>query len=97
MNHEDEIRLIAYRIWEEEGCPDGCHEEHWVRAEVIWREGFSEVAKTAAARAKARKPASPATGVEVSWLELREPKPSAKPKPSARKKRPRPLAKRSKR
>jgi hypothetical protein len=38
MGREDEIRLIAYDIWEEESCPDGCDCEHWFRAEVIWEE-----------------------------------------------------------
>lgn len=28
----DEIRETAYRIWESEGCPDGCALEHWLRA-----------------------------------------------------------------
>jgi hypothetical protein len=91
MNHEDEIRLIAYRIWEEEGCPDGLHHEHWVRAETVWREQFSQTAKAASARAKARKPDSPATATEPSWLKAQ------KPKPSAKKKRSRPQAKSSKR
>ncbi len=38
MGREDEIRLIAYSIWEEEGCPDGKDCEHWMRAEAIWEE-----------------------------------------------------------
>jgi hypothetical protein len=36
MSKEDEIRLIAYRIWEEEGCRDGHDCEHWFRAEALW-------------------------------------------------------------
>jgi hypothetical protein len=36
MAKEDEIRLIAYKIWEEEGCVDGLDCEHWYRAETIW-------------------------------------------------------------
>lgn len=28
----DEIREAAYRIWESEGCPDGCALEHWLQA-----------------------------------------------------------------
>jgi Protein of unknown function (DUF2934) len=36
MGREDEIRLVAYRIWEEEGCPNGRDCEHWYRAEAIW-------------------------------------------------------------
>lgn len=38
MDKEDEIRLIAYNIWELEGCPDGKDCEHWFRAEVIWEQ-----------------------------------------------------------
>lgn len=38
MAREDEIRIIAYRIWEEEGCCDGHDCEHWLKAEVIWEE-----------------------------------------------------------
>jgi translation elongation factor EF-1alpha len=36
MGKEDEIRLIAYHIWEEEGCQDGHDCEHWLRAEALW-------------------------------------------------------------
>ena len=36
MRKEDEVRLIAYSIWEEDGCPNGRDCEHWFRAEVIW-------------------------------------------------------------
>lgn len=35
MGREEEIKLIAYRIWEEEGCIDGHDCEHWFRAEAI--------------------------------------------------------------
>jgi hypothetical protein len=38
MGREDEIRLIAYSIWEEESCPDGLDCEHWFKAEAIWEE-----------------------------------------------------------
>ena len=37
MQHNEEIRLIAYRIWEEQGRPDGRDLEHWLKAEVIWQ------------------------------------------------------------
>ena len=32
---EDKIREVAYRLWEEEGCPNGKDSEHWTMAEVI--------------------------------------------------------------
>jgi hypothetical protein len=38
MTREDEIRVIAYSIWEQEGCRDGYDCEHWLKAEVIWEE-----------------------------------------------------------
>jgi len=38
VEREDEIRIFAYRIWEEEGCCDGHDCEHWFKAEVIWEE-----------------------------------------------------------
>jgi len=28
-----EIALLAYRYWQDRGCPDGCPEEDWYRAE----------------------------------------------------------------
>ena len=36
MAKEDEIRLIAYNIWEQEGCPNDKDYEHWLRAEALW-------------------------------------------------------------
>ena len=38
MAREDEIRLIAYGLWEEDGCCHGRDVEHWMRAEMIWEE-----------------------------------------------------------
>jgi hypothetical protein len=39
MERDEEIRQLAYQIWQQEGCPAGCEVEHWLRAESIWREG----------------------------------------------------------
>lgn len=38
MQREDEVRLVAYNIWEEEGSPGGRDLEHWFKAEAIWQE-----------------------------------------------------------
>lgn len=35
---DEEIRPIAHRIWEQEGCPNGRDREHWDKAEAIWNE-----------------------------------------------------------
>ena len=38
MDREEGIRIIAYQIWEEEGCCHGNDVEHWLKAETIWQE-----------------------------------------------------------
>ena len=54
MRREDEIRIIAYRIWEEEGCCDGHDCEHWLKAEVIWEEKQKNEAASTDTKAKSR-------------------------------------------
>ena len=54
MVREDEIRLIAYRIWEEEGCRDGYDCEHWLKAEVIWEEKQKNKAASIDTKAKSK-------------------------------------------
>ncbi|MDD2778526.1 MAG: DUF2934 domain-containing protein [Methanocellales archaeon] len=59
MRREEEIRLIAYSIWEQEGFCDGRDIEHWLRAEAIWEEKQKcmpqpESAKAEAVKATAR-------------------------------------------
>jgi hypothetical protein len=53
MAREDEIRVIAYSIWEGEGCPDGLECEHWYRAEIIWEDQRKPKSAPVAAPAKA--------------------------------------------
>jgi Protein of unknown function (DUF2934) len=38
MQHDDEVRQIAYKIWEEEGHPHGHDQDHWLKAEAMWQE-----------------------------------------------------------
>ncbi len=53
MAREDEIKLIAYNIWEEENCPNGKDCEHWLRAEAIWeQQQEAKVAKSARIESK---------------------------------------------
>lgn len=35
---DDEIRQLAYQIWQEEGCPDGREVQHWLKAQVLWED-----------------------------------------------------------
>ena len=53
MAREDEIRTIAYYIWQDEGCVHGHDCEHWIRAEVIWEDRQTQ---QAAARGKTAGP-----------------------------------------
>ncbi len=32
-SHSDEIATLAYKIWQEQGCPEGHEEQHWRQAE----------------------------------------------------------------
>jgi len=38
LNEREQIAIIAHRIYEEEGSPDGRAEEHWARAERVVHE-----------------------------------------------------------
>ena len=37
-NRDEEIRQVAYKLWQEEGCPDGYDLQHWLKAETEWLE-----------------------------------------------------------
>ena len=37
MEREEQIRCLAYNIWEQEGYPHGRHIDHWLTAETIWQ------------------------------------------------------------
>jgi len=55
VHHEEEVRLIAYSIWEDEGRPNGCDLAHWFKAEAICREKESPRALPVADAPAARK------------------------------------------
>ncbi len=44
MRHDEAVKCLAYRIWEEEGRPDGRALDHWLKAEAFWdtHEEFEE-------------------------------------------------------
>ena len=37
-NRDEEIRQLAYRLWQQEGCQNGYDGQHWLKAETIWLE-----------------------------------------------------------
>jgi hypothetical protein len=57
MEREDEIKQLAYCLWEQEGCCHGRDIEYWLRAEVAWEEKQKAPAKVQAAEKSAEKPA----------------------------------------
>ena len=44
MSRDEEIRAIAYSLWEGEGRPGGQSAEHWKRAEAQWDQDPARVA-----------------------------------------------------
>jgi len=42
---ENEIAILAYRLWEERGCPSGSPEEDWFQAENELKSRGSAVTK----------------------------------------------------
>ena len=56
MGREDEISIIAYRIWEEEGCCDGHDREYWLKAEANWQEKQKKEATSKDTKAKSKQP-----------------------------------------
>ncbi len=74
MAREDEIRLIAYHIWEEEGCPDGKDCDHWYMAESVWEEQQKPAATKKEPVTAARAP-NPARATQAS---KKSPRTSAK-------------------
>jgi DUF2934 family protein len=55
IDRDQEIRQLAYTIWQESGCPDGSDLQHWLKAEEIWLETHRPK-KSGPKPAKAKKP-----------------------------------------
>ena len=64
MNRDEEIRQVAYKLWQEEGCPDGSEIQHWLRAKMIWEKiNHPESEPKALKKRKSRK--IPAAEIEL--------------------------------
>jgi Protein of unknown function (DUF2934) len=46
LTEHEEIESIAYRLYEDEGKPDGRADQHWIRAEEIVHAQRSAIAAT---------------------------------------------------
>jgi hypothetical protein len=58
MAREDEIRIIAYDMWQREGCLDGYDCDHWFKAEEIWEEQQTKGSASKEGKTKAGQAAS---------------------------------------
>ena len=54
IDRDEEIRQLAYGIWQEAGCPNGSDLQHWLQAKELWLEIHSP--KSRPKPSKARKP-----------------------------------------
>jgi hypothetical protein len=62
---EERTRILAYQLWEDEGCPDGRADDHWARAAELVRAGPAAEAQPFV--------------VEPGWLQRELPVAAAKP------------------
>ena len=65
MDREDEVRLIAYKLWEEEACVNGQDWKHWFRAEAIWEEQQKPKAALKSTQTNPKPPTKKATKAKV--------------------------------
>jgi hypothetical protein len=56
INRNEETSQLAYRIWQEEGCPHGRDVEHWLEAERLWQAENRPKRKTKQAKSVQSKP-----------------------------------------
>lgn len=79
-NHDEDIRQIAYQLWLDEGCPQGRHVDHWIKAESIWRErqAAKPAARTRAVKAPAKKRSTAAASRPRKAKPRRPPSPNPK-------------------
>ena len=54
IDRDEEIRQLAYRLWQDAGCPNGADLQHWLKAQELWRENHPSKNRTKPS--KARKP-----------------------------------------
>jgi hypothetical protein len=56
IDQDEEVRQLAYRMWQEAGCPNGSDVEHWLTAKEIWLETHRPEKRTKPSKARKPKP-----------------------------------------
>ena len=52
IDRDEEIRQLAYRLWQESGCPTGSDLQHWLKAQEMLQEKHRPKNRTKPAKAK---------------------------------------------
>ena len=52
IDRDEEIRQLAYKFWQEAGCPNGSDLQHWLKAQEFWQENHRSENQTKASKAK---------------------------------------------
>jgi hypothetical protein len=65
-NREQEIRQLAYKLWQDAGCPHGHDVTYWLTAESLWLDKQRrQVAKPAKAPKGRKKSSKGLAGTEL--------------------------------
>lgn len=64
-SHE-KIARRAYEMWQNAGCPDGAHDEHWFDAERELARSENAASHIGSARGEETEPISPATAEQLT-------------------------------
>jgi hypothetical protein len=51
-DRDEEVRQLAYRLWQEAGCPNGTDVQHWLKAQELWQENHRPKIRTKPSKAK---------------------------------------------
>ncbi len=54
MGREDEIRMMAYCIWEGQNYCNGQDIDHWLKAEAMWEESHRKEPVSSNSKAKSK-------------------------------------------
>lgn len=52
FDHDEEIRQLAYRLWQDAGCPHGADLQHWLKAQELWLESHRSENRTQPSNAR---------------------------------------------
>ncbi len=77
MGREDEIKRIAYYLWEREGCCGGRDLEYWLRAEIVWVEQQKRPVQAEEPEKPAKRPEQQASKAEAGSIKRSSKKPGS--------------------